>query len=29
VRSVALAHAGSVGVRSAGGVTAFWFEIRR
>ncbi len=28
VRSVALAHGGSVGVHSADGVTAFWFEIR-
>jgi two-component system sensor histidine kinase ChvG len=28
VRSVAVAHGGSVGVRSADGVTAFWFEVR-
>jgi two-component system sensor histidine kinase ChvG len=28
VRSVALAHGGSVGVQCADGVTAFWFEIR-
>ena len=28
VRSVALAHGGTVGVRCDGGVTAFWFEIR-
>lgn len=28
VRSVALAHGGSVGVRCADGVTAFWFELR-
>ena len=27
VRSVALAHGGSVGVQCEGGVTAFWFEI--
>src|SRR5215470_1363734 len=28
VRSVALAHGGSVGVDCAGGVTAFWLELR-
>jgi two-component system sensor histidine kinase ChvG len=28
VRSVALAHGGSVGVECANGVTSFWFEIR-
>jgi len=28
VRSVALAHGGGVGVRSTGGITAFWFEVR-
>jgi two-component system sensor histidine kinase ChvG len=28
VRSVALSHGGSVGVRCADGITAFWFEIR-
>jgi signal transduction histidine kinase len=28
VRSVALAHGGGVGARSANGVTAFWFEVR-
>jgi signal transduction histidine kinase len=28
VRSVAQAHGGTVGVSSAGGVTAFWFETR-
>lgn len=27
VRSVALGHGGTVGVRCAGGVTAFWFEL--
>ena len=29
VRSVALAHGGSVGVHCAGGVTAFWIELPR
>ena len=29
VRSVALAHGGGVGVRSTGGITAFWFEVRQ
>jgi two-component system sensor histidine kinase ChvG len=28
VRSVALAHGGSVGIDCAGGITAFWFEAR-
>ncbi|MDB4955729.1 MAG: integral rane sensor signal transduction histidine kinase [Myxococcales bacterium] len=28
VRSVALAHAGAVGVECASGVTAFWFQLR-
>jgi two-component system sensor histidine kinase ChvG len=28
VRSVAVAHGGTVGVQCAGGVTAFWFETR-
>jgi two-component system OmpR family sensor kinase len=29
VRSVALAHGGTVGVRCADGVTSFWFELPR
>ena len=29
VRSVALAHGGSVGVHCAGGVTSFWIELPR
>jgi two-component system sensor histidine kinase ChvG len=28
VRSVALGHGGSVGIEGAGGITAFWFELR-